>query len=146
MTDVRDNIVAWAKWCATNHANFTYSEGPNRMSGIGHPGKMPVTADCSAFVTLCYNWAGAPDPNAQLQPHRLHRHTAGTRNQDCPQRCSSRRRNRLWPRNRMAHSTCRRRVWCKCKKPPHGVPWTGRRSELLPRQSGWSFATDLPTL
>jgi len=28
-----------------------------------------VTADCSAFVTLCYNWAGAPDPNAQSYNH-----------------------------------------------------------------------------
>ena len=69
MTDVRQNIVAWAKWCATNHAKFTYSEGPQRMSGIGNPGKLPVTADCSAFVTLCYNWAGAPDPNAQSYNH-----------------------------------------------------------------------------
>ena len=69
MTDVRDTIVAWAKWGATNHAKFTYSEGPQRMSGIGHPGKLPVTADCSAFVTLCYNWAGAPDPNGQNYDH-----------------------------------------------------------------------------
>ena len=69
MTDVRQNIVAWAKWCATNHNKFTYSEGPQRMSGIGNPGKLPVTADCSAFVTLCYNWAGAPDPNAQSYNH-----------------------------------------------------------------------------
>ena len=69
MTDVRQNIVAWAKWAATNHAKFNYSEGPQRMSGIGNPGKLPVTADCSAFVTLCYNWAGAPDPNAQSYNH-----------------------------------------------------------------------------
>jgi peptidoglycan hydrolase-like protein with peptidoglycan-binding domain len=34
-----------------------------RMEGIGHPG-VPCHADCSAFVTLCYNWAGAPDPNS----------------------------------------------------------------------------------
>ena len=69
MTDVRQNIVAWAKWAVTNHAKFNYSEGPQRMSGIGNPGKLPVTADCSAFVTLCYNWAGAPDPNAQSYNH-----------------------------------------------------------------------------
>jgi len=69
MTDVRDTIVAWAKWSAANHAKFTYSEGPQRMSGIGHPGKLPVTADCSAFVTLCYNWAGAADPNGQNYDH-----------------------------------------------------------------------------
>jgi len=69
MTDVKDNIVAWAKWAAANHAKFTYSEGPQRMSGIGHPGKLPVIADCSAFVTLCYNWAGAADPNGQNYDH-----------------------------------------------------------------------------
>ena len=69
MTDVRQTIVDWAKWCAANHDKFTYSEGPQRMSSIGHPGKLPVIADCSAFVTLMYNWAGAPDPNAQSYNH-----------------------------------------------------------------------------
>ncbi len=24
---------------------------------------LPLTTDCSGFVTLCYHWAGAPDPN-----------------------------------------------------------------------------------
>ena len=24
---------------------------------------LPLTTDCSGFVTLCYQWAGAPDPN-----------------------------------------------------------------------------------
>ena len=65
MADVRNEIVGWAKWGVANHAGFTYSEGPQRMSGIGHPGVLPVVCDCSAFVTLCYNWAGAPDPNGQ---------------------------------------------------------------------------------
>ena len=69
MTDVRDNIVAWAKWAATNHAKFNYTEGPLRMSGIGKPGVLPVNADCSAFVTLCYNWAGAADPNGMGYNH-----------------------------------------------------------------------------
>lgn len=26
-------------------------------------GKLPLTTDCSGFVTLCYKLAGAPDPN-----------------------------------------------------------------------------------
>jgi cell wall-associated NlpC family hydrolase len=69
MTDVRSNIVAWAKWAAANHAKFNYTEGPLRMSGINKPGKLPVNADCSAFVTLCYNWAGAPDPNGMGYNH-----------------------------------------------------------------------------
>jgi hypothetical protein len=34
------------------------------MEGIGHPFK-PCHSDCSAFVTLMYNWCGAPDPNGQ---------------------------------------------------------------------------------
>ena len=62
MADVRSKIVEWAKWGVANHAGFTYTEGPQRMEGIGHPG-VPCHADCSAFVTLCYNWSGAPDPN-----------------------------------------------------------------------------------
>ena len=64
MTDVRQSIVNWAKWGVDNRINFTYTEDSTRMEGIGHPG-VPCHADCSAFVTLCYNWAGAPDPNAQ---------------------------------------------------------------------------------
>jgi hypothetical protein len=29
----------------------------------GAPRQLPLTTDCSGFVTLCYQWAGAPDPN-----------------------------------------------------------------------------------
>ena len=69
MTDLRQNIVAWAKWAAAHHDKFNYTEGPLRMSGIGKPGVLPVNADCSAFVTLCYNWAGAGDPNGMGYNH-----------------------------------------------------------------------------
>lgn len=62
MADVRNEIVNWARWGVDHRSGFTYTEGPQRMEGIGHPG-VPCHADCSAFVTLCYNWAGAPDPN-----------------------------------------------------------------------------------
>ena len=65
MADVRADIVKWARWGVENRSGFHYTEGPNRMSGIGHPGQLPCFCDCSAFVTLCYNWAGAPDPNGQ---------------------------------------------------------------------------------
>lgn len=65
MTDVRQAIVNWANWGQVNRAGFTYTEGPQRMSSIGHPGQLPCYCDCSAFVTYCYNWAGAPDPNGQ---------------------------------------------------------------------------------
>jgi peptidoglycan hydrolase-like protein with peptidoglycan-binding domain len=65
MTDVRQQIVNWAHWGVAHHAGFHYSENANRMEGIGHPG-VPCHCDCSAFVTLCYNWAGVTqDPNGQ---------------------------------------------------------------------------------
>ena len=64
MTDARNEIVAWAKWSVANRQHFTYSEGPQRMMGVRcHAGTVPITADCSAAVTLWYKWAGAPDPN-----------------------------------------------------------------------------------
>jgi cell wall-associated NlpC family hydrolase len=69
MTDVRQVIVDWAKWSAANHSKFNYTQGPLRMSGINRPGILPVNTDCSAFITLCYNWAGAPDPNGQSYNH-----------------------------------------------------------------------------
>jgi len=69
MTDVRDNIVAWAKWAAAHHEKFHYTQGPLRMGNIGKPGLLPVYADCSSFITLCYNWAGAPDPNGMSYNH-----------------------------------------------------------------------------
>ena len=72
MTDVRNDIISWAKWFADNkHTHpFNYSEGPERMAAIGEwPVKYPVTCDCSAFVTLCYWLAGAADPNGQGYDH-----------------------------------------------------------------------------
>ena len=63
MPDVRSQIVAWARWGVENRNGFTYSEGPDRMSGVHNPGQLPCICDCSAFVTYCYSWAGAPDPN-----------------------------------------------------------------------------------
>lgn len=65
MADVRPHIVSWANWGVTNHSGFNYTEGLLRMSGINKPGVLPCSCDCSAFVTYCYNWAGAPDPNGQ---------------------------------------------------------------------------------
>ena len=65
MTDVRADIVKWAKWGVDNRASFTYTEDGRRMSGVHAPGITPCICDCSAFVTYCYSWAGAPDPNGQ---------------------------------------------------------------------------------
>lgn len=61
--DARNAIAAWARWGVRNASRFTYSQGPERMSAIGRRGVVPVVADCSAAVTLWYNFAGAPDPN-----------------------------------------------------------------------------------
>jgi hypothetical protein len=63
MQTLREKIVANAKWGVANAAQIHYSEGAQRMEGVNHPFKLPLTSDCSAFVTDCYNWAGAPDPN-----------------------------------------------------------------------------------
>jgi|GEM_PF-1110017 len=60
---LRAQIVQWAKWGVANHTHFTYTEGPTRMANMHAAGKLPVTSDCSAWVTRCYCWAGAPDPN-----------------------------------------------------------------------------------
>ena len=63
MRDARAAIVATAFWLEARKSRCTYSEGSQRMSCIGRPFTVPYVSDCSAFVTVCYNWAGAPDPN-----------------------------------------------------------------------------------
>lgn len=67
--NVRSEIVKWAHWGVQEHSRFTYSEGPDRMEAIGNVGALPISSDCSAFVTICYNWAGAPDPNGLNYNH-----------------------------------------------------------------------------
>lgn len=64
--DVRPTIVKWAKWGVAHRASFTYTEAPGlRMEAVHKPGSVPEDSDCSAWVTYCYSWAGAPDPNGQ---------------------------------------------------------------------------------
>jgi hypothetical protein len=63
MPTVRQKIVANAKWGVDNASQIHYSQGSLRMEGVHKSFKLPLTADCSAFVTDCYAWAGAPDPN-----------------------------------------------------------------------------------
>ena len=60
---MRQEIVKAARWGVANHAHFTYSEGPQRMEAVHRPYQTPIISDCSAWVTSCYSWAGAPDPN-----------------------------------------------------------------------------------
>ena len=63
MADARPDIVNWARWGVTNKARFVYTEGPQRMAQVHGAGNGTISCDCSAFVTYCYSWAGAPDPN-----------------------------------------------------------------------------------
>jgi cell wall-associated NlpC family hydrolase len=59
---VRDAIVANARWGIANEPAIHYQQ-LRPMDGLDQPRKLPLQTDCSGFVTLCYKWAGAPDPN-----------------------------------------------------------------------------------
>jgi hypothetical protein len=60
-----NDIVAHALWGVEHDADIHY-EQRRPIDGIGHVRQLPLHTDCSSgFVTLCYNWAGAPDPNGQ---------------------------------------------------------------------------------
>jgi lysozyme family protein len=61
---IRAKIVEWALWGVTNTARIAYSQGGSRLAALDTPGALPLATDCSAFATLCYAWAGAPNPNA----------------------------------------------------------------------------------
>ncbi|HYX88195.1 MAG TPA: peptidoglycan-binding domain-containing protein [Gaiellaceae bacterium] len=62
---VRRQIIRWALWGCRNRDRIGYSQnGSVRLSALGERGHLPLATDCSAFVTLCYCWAGAPNPNA----------------------------------------------------------------------------------
>lgn len=58
----RERVVAWANWGVRNTGAIHY-EQRRPMEGLNRPGKLPLSTDCSAFVTLCYRWGGASDPN-----------------------------------------------------------------------------------
>ncbi len=60
---IRKKIVEWALWGVTNTAQIAYSQGTSRLAALGTPGSLPLATDCSAFATLCYGWAKAPNPN-----------------------------------------------------------------------------------
>jgi hypothetical protein len=61
---VRAKIVTWARWGVANEPRIHYSMGGQRDDWLAHSaGTLPLTTDCSGFVTACYRWAGAPDPS-----------------------------------------------------------------------------------
>ncbi len=62
MSDLRSMIVEHALWGVDNEPQIHYQQ-LRPIDGLGTPGKLPLSTDCSGFVTLCYAWSGAPDPN-----------------------------------------------------------------------------------
>ncbi|HET7571066.1 MAG TPA: hypothetical protein VFJ77_00180 [Gaiellaceae bacterium] len=59
---LRRRIVANARWGIRNEPRIHYRE-LRPIDGLHERRKLPLETDCSGFVTLCYAWAGAPDPN-----------------------------------------------------------------------------------
>lgn len=62
--DVRFTIEETGIWGYINNRRFVYTEGGSRMKNVKHrPLIGRIYCDCSAWVTYCYSWAGAKDPN-----------------------------------------------------------------------------------
>lgn len=61
---LRHKIVTVAQWGIHNNPSIHYEQS-RPIDGTNHPYKLPLYTDCSGFVTLCYEWAGAPDPNGR---------------------------------------------------------------------------------
>jgi hypothetical protein len=59
---LREQIVANARWGIANEPQIHY-EQLRPMDGLDPARRLPLHTDCSGFSTLCYAWAGAPDPN-----------------------------------------------------------------------------------
>jgi peptidoglycan hydrolase-like protein with peptidoglycan-binding domain len=62
VSGLREKIVAEAQWGLSNAGGIHYRQ-LRPMDGINQRHKLPLDTDCSGFVTLCYKWAGAGDPN-----------------------------------------------------------------------------------
>lgn len=60
----RNKIVAYAKWLIAHRSSCTYQQ-LRPIDGERHRYKLPLHIDCSGYVTDCYSWAGAPDPNGE---------------------------------------------------------------------------------
>lgn len=59
---VRSRIVRVAFW-GIAHARRIHYDGRRPIDGLNEPFRLPLYTDCSGFVSLCYSWARAPDPN-----------------------------------------------------------------------------------
>jgi len=58
---LRGEIVAAARWGIRNEPRIHYA----LVRPIPLTRTLPLSTDCSGFVTLCYYLAGAPDPNGR---------------------------------------------------------------------------------
>jgi cell wall-associated NlpC family hydrolase len=61
--DLRGKIVANALWGVVHEPEIHYDRSAARLAALAQPQRLPLATDCSGFVTLCYAWAGAPNPN-----------------------------------------------------------------------------------
>jgi putative peptidoglycan binding protein len=59
---LREAIVGNARWGIAHEPQIHYAE-LRPIDALREPRRLPLTTDCSGFVTLCYAWADAPDPN-----------------------------------------------------------------------------------
>lgn len=59
---MRQQIVDYALWGVQNEPSIHYRQS-RPIDGLNEVQKLPLYTDCSGFVTDCYKWAGAPDPN-----------------------------------------------------------------------------------
>ena len=59
---LRRAIVANARW-GIAHERLIHYAPVRPIDGLHERRRLPLATDCSGFVTLCYAWAGAPDPN-----------------------------------------------------------------------------------
>lgn len=63
MSTLRGAILGEAKWAAAVTAAIHYQESRPMPLAAFKAHSLPITTDCSGFVTCCYYAAGAPDPN-----------------------------------------------------------------------------------
>lgn len=57
-----EGVVGWMKWGILHESKIHYKE-VRPIPVHQKIGLLPLTTDCSGFFTICYAWAGAPDPN-----------------------------------------------------------------------------------
>ncbi|MFN2627968.1 MAG: peptidoglycan-binding protein [Gaiellaceae bacterium] len=59
---VRKQIVENATWGIANESQIHYQQ-LRPIDALHEARRLALRTDCSGFSTLCYAWAGAPDPN-----------------------------------------------------------------------------------